>query len=213
MGSIQSQHGLRSQNANRMLTLFRKICFDGKNSQSLVPTVKTPETPVKSRVSGVLKGAEKRSKCSKRHPLPRTRNQFGSNPTRVRIPPAAPARRKRHIACGELFHFITKLIARSLKLLPASKPNPLRGGCAPRRACGYSAQFPSVGPHCPDMQDFTVFLHAQGGISWESVPAGKFHLLNRFLDFRVVFACFCLAQFIFIRSYLNKIFPADPCFL
>ena len=90
MGSIQSQHGLRSQNANRMLTLFRKICFDGKNSQSLVPTVKTPETPVKSRVSGVLKGAGKRSKCSKRHPLPRTRNQFGSNPTRVRIPPAAP---------------------------------------------------------------------------------------------------------------------------
>ena len=90
MGSIQSQHGLRSQNANRMLTLFRKICFDGKNSQSLVPTVKTPETPVKSRVSGVLKGAGKRSKCSKRHPLPRTRNQFASNRTWVRIPPAAP---------------------------------------------------------------------------------------------------------------------------
>ena len=150
---------------------------------------------------------------TKNHKGEMTRNQFGSNPTRVRIPPAAPARRKRHIACGELFHFITKLIARSLKLLPASKPNPLRGGCAPRRACGYSAQFPSVGPHCPDMQDFTVFLHAQGGISWGSVPAGKFHLLNRFLDFRVVFACFCLAQFIFIRSYLNKIFPADPCFL
>ena len=91
MGSIQSQHGLRSQNANRMLTLFRKICFDGKNSQSLVPTVKTPETPVKSRVSGVLKGAGKRSKCSKRHPLPRTRNQFAGNRTRVRIPPAAPS--------------------------------------------------------------------------------------------------------------------------
>ena len=89
----ESQRGLRSQNANRMLTLFRKICFDGKNSQSLVPTVKTPETPVKSRVSGVLKGAGKRSKCSKRHPLPRTRNQFGSNPTRVRIPPAAPQKR------------------------------------------------------------------------------------------------------------------------
>ena len=93
MGSIQSQHGLRSQNANRMLTLFRKICFDGKNSQSLVPTVKTPETPVKSRVSGVLKGAEKRSKCSKRHPLPTTRNQFAGNRTRVRIPPAAPEKK------------------------------------------------------------------------------------------------------------------------
>ena len=107
----ESQHGLRSQNANRMLTLFRKICFDRKNPQSLVPTVKTPETPVKSRVSGVLKGAGKRSKCSKRHPLPRTRNQFGSNPTRVRIPPAAPARRKRHVACDELFHSTAKLIA------------------------------------------------------------------------------------------------------
>ena len=90
MASKQSQHGLRSQNANRMLTLFRKICFDGKNSQSLVPTVKTPETPVKSRVSGVLKGAEERSKCSKRHPLPRTRNQFAGNRTWVRIPPSPP---------------------------------------------------------------------------------------------------------------------------
>ena len=137
MGSIQSQHGLRSQNANRMLTLFRKICFDGKNPQSLVPTVKTPETTVKSRVSGVLKGAEKRPKCSKRHPLPRTRNQFGSNPTRVRIPPAAPARRKRHIACDELFHFITKLIARSFCCSPL--PNRTRfaglrfGSAAARR--------------------------------------------------------------------------------
>ena len=90
MGSIQSQHGLRSQNANRMLTLFRKNCFDGKNPKSLVPTMKTPETPVKSRASGVLKGAEKRSKCPKRHPLPTTRNQFASNRTWVRIPPAAP---------------------------------------------------------------------------------------------------------------------------
>ena len=81
---------MRSQNANRMLTLFRKICFDGKNSKRLVSTRKTPKTPVKSMVSGVLKGAEKRSKCSKRHPLPRTRNQFASNRTRVRIPPAAP---------------------------------------------------------------------------------------------------------------------------
>ena len=36
--------------------------------------------------------------------------------------------RKRHIACGELFHFIAKLIARSLKLLLASKPDPLSLG-------------------------------------------------------------------------------------
>ena len=90
MGSIQSQRGLRSQNANRMLTLFRKICFDGKNPKSLVPTMKTPETPVKSRVSGVLKGAVERSKCSKRHPLSRTRNQFAGNRTWVRIPPSPP---------------------------------------------------------------------------------------------------------------------------
>ena len=32
---------------------------------------------------------------------------------RVRLPPRAPVRRKRHIACDELFHFIAKLIARS----------------------------------------------------------------------------------------------------
>ena len=45
--------------------------------------MKTPETPVKSRVSGVLKGAEKRSKCSKRHPFPRTRNRLiGDEPVR-----------------------------------------------------------------------------------------------------------------------------------
>ena len=103
MGSIQSQRGLRSQNANRMLTLFRKICFDGKNPKSLVPTMKTPETPVKSRVSGVLKGAVERSKCSKRHPLSRTRNQFGSNPTRVRIPPAAPKQKATAFAVAFCF--------------------------------------------------------------------------------------------------------------
>ena len=131
----------------------------------------------------------------------------GSNPSRCASSPQASYRLRR------AFSFHCKAHHALILLLPASKPNPLRGGCAPRRACGYSAQFPSVGPHCPDMQDFTVFLHAQGGISWESVPAGKFHLLNRFLDFRVVFACFCLAQFIFIRFYLNKNFPADPCFL
>ena len=36
--------------------------------------------------------------------------------------------RKRHIACDELFHFTAKLIARSLKLLLASKPDPLSLG-------------------------------------------------------------------------------------
>ena len=114
MASIQSQHGLRSQNANRMLTLFRKICFDGKNPKSLVPTMKTPETPVKSRVSGVLKGAEKRSKCFKRHPLPTTRNQFGSNPTWVRIPPAAPRRSKVRFAPTSFYAYGKKDVIRPL---------------------------------------------------------------------------------------------------
>ena len=100
---IQSQLGLRSQNANRMLTLFRKICFDGKNPQSLVPTRKMPETPVKSRVSGVPKSAEKRSKCSKRHPLPTTRNQVVRKGTWVRIPPSPPRRSKRYDACSDSF--------------------------------------------------------------------------------------------------------------
>src|SRR5699024_3268487 len=38
---------------------------------------------------------------------------FGSKRPWVQIPPLGPARRKRHIACDELFHFIAKLIARS----------------------------------------------------------------------------------------------------
>ena len=152
-----------------MLTLFRKICFDRKNSQSLVPTVKTAETPVKTRVSRVLEGAEERSKCSKRHPFPRTRNQFGSNPTWVRIPPAAPARRKRHIACDEFFHFIAKLIARSFCC--SSLPNRTRLRWAPvwvrRCAAAFSYRkeisiltVPSKNPECESVRDFYLFpLH------------------------------------------------------
>ena len=55
----------------------------------------------------------------------------------------SPARRKRHIACDELFHFMAKLIARSLKLFLASScdplrcarslVSPLRGGFVPRQ--------------------------------------------------------------------------------
>ena len=44
------------------------------------------------------------------------------------------ARRKRYIACDELFHCIAKLIARSLKLLLASKPDPLRWARSGRAA-------------------------------------------------------------------------------
>ena len=58
-----------------------------------------------------------------------TRNQFAGNRTWVRIPPAAPARRKRHIACDELFHFIAKLIARSFCC--SSLPNRTRCRWAP----------------------------------------------------------------------------------
>ena len=105
---------MRSQNANRMLTLFRKICFDRKNSQSLVPTVKTPETPVKSRVSGVLKGAEKRSKCSKRHPFPRTRNQVVRKGTWVRIPPSPPRRSKVRFAPTSFYAYGKKDVIRPL---------------------------------------------------------------------------------------------------
>ena len=43
--------------------------------------------------------------------------------------------RKRHIACDELFHFTAKLIARSLKLLLASKPTPLRWASVWVRRC------------------------------------------------------------------------------
>ena len=46
---------------------------------------------------------------------------------RVRLP--APARRKRHTACDELFHFITKLIARSFCC--SSLPNRTRCRWAP----------------------------------------------------------------------------------
>ena len=60
-----------------------------------------------------------------------------SVPVRVRSP--APARRKRHIACDELFHFIAKLIARSFCC--SSLPNRTRftglrfGAAAARRFC------------------------------------------------------------------------------
>ena len=47
----------------------------------------------------------------------------------VRIHPPPPARRKRHIACDELFHFITKLIARSFCC--SSLPNRTRCRWAP----------------------------------------------------------------------------------
>ena len=51
------------------------------------------------------------------------------NAARVQIPPSAPARRKRHIACDELFHFIAKLIARSFCC--SSLPNRTRCRWAP----------------------------------------------------------------------------------
>ena len=112
-----------------MLTLFRKICFGAANPQPSESARKNAAAPVKSRSCGVLKCSQENTKSTGGHCLPTTRNQFGSNPTRVRIPPAAPARRKRHIACDEFFHFIAKLIARLFCC--SSLPNRTRCRWAP----------------------------------------------------------------------------------
>ena len=64
---------------------------------------------------------------------------------RVQIPPSAPARRKRHIACDEFFPFRTKLIARSFccSSLPTATRSAAVGGFAALRMgpapCGYCA--------------------------------------------------------------------------
>ena len=50
----------------------------------------------------------------------------GSDTVWVRVPPPAPARRKRHIACDELFNFIAKLIARSFCCSSLPNHNRLR---------------------------------------------------------------------------------------
>ena len=54
-----------------------------------------------------------------------TRNQFGSNPTWVRIPPAAPRRSKLCIACSDFFKSQSALTP----LLLLSKSQPLTLGC------------------------------------------------------------------------------------
>ena len=67
------------------------------------------------------------------------------NAARVQIPPSAPARRKRQIACDELFPFRAKLIARSFccSSLPTMTRSAAVGGFAAlwmRPApCGYCA--------------------------------------------------------------------------
>ena len=53
----------------------------------------------------------------------------GSDTVWVRVPLLAPARRKRHIACDEPFHFIARLIARSFCC--SSLPNRTRCRWAP----------------------------------------------------------------------------------
>ena len=54
-----------------------------------------------------------------------SRNQFGSNPTWVRIPPAAPRRSKLCIACSDFFKSQSALTP----LLLLSKSQPLTLGC------------------------------------------------------------------------------------
>ena len=50
--------------------------------------------------------------------------------SRVRIPPSPPARRKRHVACGELFHFFAKLISHAFLLLLAFTKSHARPACS-----------------------------------------------------------------------------------
>ena len=178
---------MRSQNANRMLTLFRKICFDRKNSQSLVPTVKTPETPVKSRVSGVLKGAEKRSKCSKRHPFPRTRNQFASNRTRVRIPPAAPRRSKVRFAPTSFYAYGKKGVIRPLPC--SSFPNRTRCaglrfglGCKPESYRIYTVVILHIGAEFTLLRRFFVLNRQRHGTN--SMPLFYVSSVSPYLESR-----------------------------
>ena len=50
--------------------------------------------------------------------------------SRVRIPPSPPARRERHVACGELFHFFAKLISHAFLLLLAFTKSHARPACS-----------------------------------------------------------------------------------
>ena len=54
----------------------------------------------------------------------------------VRVPSGAPARRKRHIACDEFFHFIAKLIARSFCCSFLPKRTRCTGFAVGRSPCG-----------------------------------------------------------------------------
>ena len=54
----------------------------------------------------------------------------------VRVPSGAPARRKRHIACDEFFHFIAKLIARSFCCSFLPKRTRCTGFAVGRPPCG-----------------------------------------------------------------------------
>ena len=170
-----------------MLTLFRKICFDGKNPKSLVPTMKTPETPVKSRVSGVLEGAGRRSKCSKRHPLPTTRNQFASNRTRVRIPPAAPRRSKVRFAPTSFYAYGKKGVIRPLPC--SSFPNRTRCaglrfglGCKPESYRIYTVVIFHIGAEFTLLRRFFVLNRQRHGTN--SMPLFYVSSVSRCLGSR-----------------------------
>ena len=79
----------------------------------------------------------------------------GGNTVWVQVPPPAPARRKRHLACDGIFHFIAKLIARPFCCpIPAQEPPPMR--LAPKN--GKPRQGLAV---------FTIaLLFARRGASW-----------------------------------------------
>ena len=83
---------------------------------------------------------------------------------RVRLPPRAPTRRKRHIACDEFFYFIAKLIARSFCC--SSLPNRTR--CAGLRfGFGYKTE----GWHRSCCNVLKTVAWAGGCLSfWVSLP-------------------------------------------
>lgn len=103
---------------------------NGKNSEKSVGSNKSEKRKPKSAVYRSFLASvvyfHFRLISTRRYEREMTRNQFAGNRTWVRIPPSPPARRKRHIACDELFPSRTKLIARSFCCFSLPKRNRLR---------------------------------------------------------------------------------------
>ena len=111
--------------AHTMLTVFPKTCSEGPNPQVPDLTGKNAASPGIARDCIVLKCSQRSLKSTGGHCVPTTRNQFAGNCTWVRIPPAAPCRSKRHIACSDFF---AKGRARSFCCSPAPNRSRFAGG-------------------------------------------------------------------------------------